>query len=438
MTAMQLHKKITVGVLVLATVASLTACATSAPAASSSNKVPLSMWVPEPNPQPGIFQGAIKRFTAKTGIRVNIDQYPWSTYETKLTTALTGGTGPDVAEIGNTWAAGLQNTGGLTDWTSADFKAIGGKSKFVSSTLGVTGAPGKPPASVPVAAQTWVLLYNKAMLSAAGIAAPPKTWTEMIADAKKLTDPSKGVYGIATAAGGGQQAAQTLVWVMAKQWGGNVVSKSGKATMESAPVVDAVTNFVNWAGSDGIMSPDVATDAGGTKADAALADGTAAMELTQNVSPIITRPGKIGLADVPLEDANATGSRAIMSHVAGENLAIFKTTKQKAESLQLIKFLTSESEQVTINKMLYEIPTTTAAAKNKYFQTPDLKVYSSILQNHAQPSPTGKNAYVVLNAYGAAIVNLEKQAVTTHNVTRAQVLAALQKADATADATGGQ
>jgi multiple sugar transport system substrate-binding protein len=438
MTAMTLRKKIAAGALVLATVASLTACSSGGSGSSSDGKGTLSMWVPEPNPQPGIFQAATKRFTAKTGIKVNIDQYPWSTYETKLTTALTSGTGPDVAEIGNTWAAGLQNTGGLTDWTSADYKAIGGKSQFVSSALGVTGAPGKSAASVPVAAQTWVLLYNKSMLKNAGIAAPPKTWTEMIADAKKLTDPAKGVYGIATAAAGGQQAAQTLVWVMAKQWGGNVVTKDGKATMESAPVVDAVTNFVNWAGSDGIMSPDVATDAGGTKADAALANGTAAMELTQNVSPVITKPGQIGLADVPLEEANATGGRAIMSHVAGENLAIFKNTKLKSEALKLVKFLSSESEQVTINKALYEIPTTTAAAQNPYFQTSDMKTYTSILQDHAQPSPTGKNAYVTLNAYGAAIVNLVKQAVTSHSVTRAQVQAAMVKADATADATGGQ
>ena len=41
----------------------------------------------------------------------------------------------------------------------------------------------------------YALNYNKKLFEAAGIAAPPTTWDEFIADAKKLTDKSKGQQG---------------------------------------------------------------------------------------------------------------------------------------------------------------------------------------------------------------------------------------------------
>ena len=41
----------------------------------------------------------------------------------------------------------------------------------------------------------YALNYNKKLFEAAGIAAPPANWDELIADAKKLSDKSKGQQG---------------------------------------------------------------------------------------------------------------------------------------------------------------------------------------------------------------------------------------------------
>ena len=43
---------------------------------------------------------------------------------------------------------------------------------------------------------TPILYYNKTMFDRAGIKQPPQTWAELLADAKKLTDESKGQWGI--------------------------------------------------------------------------------------------------------------------------------------------------------------------------------------------------------------------------------------------------
>ncbi len=52
--------------------------------------------------------------------------------------------------------------------------------------------------AVPIKQEVYVVFYNKDIFDAAGVAYPkaPWTWDDMIATAEKLTDPSKGVYGL--------------------------------------------------------------------------------------------------------------------------------------------------------------------------------------------------------------------------------------------------
>ena len=64
---------------------------------------------------------------------------------------------------------------------------IGGSSRFLPGSLSATGAPGKPPAAVPLYSTGHGLYYNKAQFAAAGISSPPATWRALVADAKKLT-----------------------------------------------------------------------------------------------------------------------------------------------------------------------------------------------------------------------------------------------------------
>ncbi len=49
---------------------------------------------------------------------------------------------------------------------------------------------------LPSGSGDYALFYNKTDFAAAGIKSPPKTWAQVIADGKKLTDPAKNRYGI--------------------------------------------------------------------------------------------------------------------------------------------------------------------------------------------------------------------------------------------------
>ena len=53
----------------------------------------------------------------------------------------------------------------------------------------------KDPTSVPLYGLAYTLFYNTKLFKQAGISAPPKTWSEFVADAKKLTKPPDQ-YGV--------------------------------------------------------------------------------------------------------------------------------------------------------------------------------------------------------------------------------------------------
>ena len=141
----------------------------------------------------------LAEFTKQTGIKVNLQVLPWTTVLNQITAATVSGKGPDVLNIGNTWSPSLQVTGALVQFTPSVMSQIGGSSRFLAGSLSATGAPGKPPTAVPLYALAYGLYYNKAQFAAAGISGPPSTWSQLIADGKKLT--KNGHWGLAIEGG---------------------------------------------------------------------------------------------------------------------------------------------------------------------------------------------------------------------------------------------
>src|SRR3954462_4620308 len=134
----------------------------------------------------------IEQFKKQTGVNVNFKVIPWPDLFNNITTATTSGKGPDVLNIGNTWSATLQATGAFLPFDDSTLNAIGGKDKFLQTSFAATGAEGKTPTSVPIYGLSYGLFYNKKLFKQAGISSPPKTWTEFVADGKKLTKDTDG------------------------------------------------------------------------------------------------------------------------------------------------------------------------------------------------------------------------------------------------------
>jgi multiple sugar transport system substrate-binding protein len=112
------------------------------------------------------------------GIRVVVQQLPWTAAHEKLLTAFVGGSAPDLAQLGNTWIPEFAAIGALEPLDSrvAASKALAPSAYFEGVWSG--NEFDRAAYGVPWYVDTRVLFYRPDLLAAAGFAEPPRTWSE--------------------------------------------------------------------------------------------------------------------------------------------------------------------------------------------------------------------------------------------------------------------
>jgi multiple sugar transport system substrate-binding protein len=338
-----------------------------------------------------VLSQVVKDFKAQTGITVNFEVISWTDLFNRILTADFSGQNPDLLNIGNTWSATLQATRAFLPFDQTNMNAIGGKDKFLATSLAASGAPGQIPTSVPLYGLSYALFYNKAMFSKAGIKGPPATWSEFIQDAKLLTKPQSGQWGVAIE---GASITENAHWafILSQQQGGSLFNKQNVPTFDTPPNVRAVQFFTDLISKYKVAGPQDAEYSTGTQAPSDFANGKAAMIVFQTgtITALAAdgmKPSEYGIAQVPLPDPMPPGGKAIESHVAGINISIFKNTPHKAAALEFVKFMTSTQEQIKLNKAYTSLPVVKDAYSDPAFQTPQMRTFESILAQHAAPMP---------------------------------------------------
>ncbi|MFE2536589.1 ABC transporter substrate-binding protein [Streptomyces sp. NPDC059371] len=370
----------------------------------------------------------LAKFEKQTGIKVKLEVVPWSDLLNRILTATTSGQGPDVLNIGNTWSASLQATGALLPWDAKNFDKIGGKDRFVDSALGSTGAEGKDPAAVPLYSMAYALYYNKKMFADAGIANPPATWDELVADGKKLS--KNGKWGLGAE---GSNASENIhhAFVFAKQHGADFFTADGKADFTNDGAVAAVKQYVDLMAKDKIIAPGNAEYAQ-NQSVSDFAKGKNAMLLWQSAAANLKSQGMsedaYGIAPVPVQSGTPGTGANVNSMVAGINLAVFKNTKNLDGAAKFVKFLTSDAEQKILNGAYSSIPPVKTAQTDTAFNSPSNAVLKDTLAKSAAALPQVADESQFETAVGTAVKALFADAAAGRAVTTASVKAALEKA----------
>jgi multiple sugar transport system substrate-binding protein len=311
--------------------------------------------------------------------------------------------------------------------------AIGGKDKFVATSLAASGAVGQVPTSVPLHGLSYALFYNKAMFKRAGITGPPATWSAFLQDAKLLTKPQKGQWRVAVE---GASITENAHWalILSQQQGGSLFTQNNVPTFDSTQNVRAVQFFTDLISKYKVAAPQDVEYSTGTQSPADFANGKAAMILFQTgtISALESdgmKPGDFGVAQVPVPDPPPPGGKAIESHVAGINISIFKDTQHKAAALQFVKFMTSTAEQIKLNKLYTSLPVVKDAYSDPAFQT--------ILGQHAAPMPLIPQEGQMETVMGGAIKQLLAAAASGTPLSTSYVQAQLSAANQTMKADLG-
>lgn len=375
-----------------------------------------------------VLQPELDKFKQQTGITVNVEVVPWSDLLNRLLAAATSGKGPDVVNIGNTWSASLQATGAFTQFDDATLQTVGGKDRFVPAALASAGAAGKPPTAVPLYSLAYALYYNKSMFAAAGITSPPTTWEQLVEDGKKLTKGKQ--WGLAVEGANVSENAHHA-FTFSQQYGGEWFDAAGKPTFDTPQNVAAVKRYIDLMATDKIVNPGNAEYAQ-NQSVADFANHKAAMLLWQAVGSSLKAqnmgPDEYGVAPVPFLASPPSGGKHVDSMVAGINIAVFKHTRNRDAALQFVKFMTSDGEQVILNRTYGSLPSVKSVASNAAFAAPEQEALQQVLSSTAAPLPQVPEESQFETLVGTAMKELFADAASGKAITEDQVRQKLSQA----------
>lgn len=299
--------------------------------------VTLTLWSLDRDIQPA--PNLIKDFNAlNNGIKIEYRQIQFDDVVSEAMRAFSTGKAPDIIAIDNPNHAMFAAHNAFLDVTDmvAKSSVIKPENYFPGPLKSVTW-DGKL-YGVPKATNTIALYYNKDMFKAAGLdpEKPPQTWDELVADAKKLTDPSKNVYGITFSAKANEEGTfQFLPW-----------AQMAGASYKNINTDGAVKALTVWKQifDEKLTSPDTLTRSQ-WDSTATFNAGNAAMAISGpwEIDRMLT-DAKFdwGTALLPVPEEGAPRSSAMGDY----NWAIFSSSKHPAEAFKAIEYFASQDKDM--------------------------------------------------------------------------------------------
>lgn len=180
-------------------------------------------------------------FTEATGAELNVDILSYPELLTKVTADFIGNTGGyDLVTMDIVWAGQFEEVGHtveLTPWIERDGAELGLDDIYPIAMQALGQYNGKQIA-YPFAGYANVLAYRTDLYEAAGLV-PPTTMTELIANAKALTDAANNQYGFVANGAKGPAVAQDWMQYNA-QLGGSILDADGMPALNSPENVESL------------------------------------------------------------------------------------------------------------------------------------------------------------------------------------------------------
>ena len=301
-----------IGVVVTLLVA---ACGSTSTAQNPADQTgTLTVWLMNGSAPQSVVDGVNTDFKAKyPNVTVNVQIQQWSDVTTKLDTALTGSSAPDVMELGNTLVAKYAANGLLDDITSQKGSFENSGTWLQSLTDSCTYQ--SKLYCVPYYAGSRAIIYRKDMFDAAGVTVPT-SMDELLSAGQKLMGKygSNPNFSALYFPGKYWYAAAPFVW----DFGGDIATQSGgkwTGAINSSQSQQGLTELKT------IVSQLSRADKTGDelKQDQAFAQGHIAM--------IIANGWEVGVITDPKSGdptlASKLGAFPIPSHVAGQTAPVF-------------------------------------------------------------------------------------------------------------------
>jgi multiple sugar transport system substrate-binding protein len=211
-------------------------------------------------------QPLLDDYQAANNVTIQVEQGPYSDFQSKLITNLTQGTGAyDVVSMDDPWmpqfAGGefIMNLGELMDE-----RGIETDDDFVPELIALGDyPPGSGLRGIPWVGNVQVFAWRTDVLEELGLAAPPATWDDVLAYAQAITETKSadGVYGIGVRGAAGNPAATSFLPVL-RGYGTDLFDENWEPQLETDAAMQAITTHLALAklappGVETVQHPDM-------------------------------------------------------------------------------------------------------------------------------------------------------------------------------------
>jgi len=290
------------------------------------------------------YNGAV----AAKGIKVTTLAVPYDAFADKITAAVPRGKGPDVFIYAQDRLGGWIEAGNTVEPIDF-FLDKPTKDRFIPTTMEAMTYRGTV-YGLPLNYKVITMIYNKKL-----VATPPKTSGELVAVAKKLSDPKAGRFGLAYSYADFYYHAALM-----NGFGGRVFDPGPKPVLNAPENVKSLELLMRWFEKDGILPAEPST----ALITSLFNDGKAAIVFNGPwFLGEIAKSVDYGLAPLPTLDE--AGGKPMRPWMTVEGVYIAAPSKNKDAAYDFVKYVTDlpqakilalEGRQTPSNKSVYDDP----------------------------------------------------------------------------------
>jgi len=289
----------------------------------------------------------LPEFTRRTGIRVDVQQIPWSAAHEKLLTAYVGEATPDLAQMGNTWIPEFDAVGSLEPLEPfLAHSSIHERDYFPG--IWATNVVNGTVYGIPWYVDTRVLFYRTDL-----VPTPPRSWSEWTAAMQRVKAQRPNSYAILLPTNEYEQ-----VEILAMANGATLLNPSGTEGAFDDPKFEEAFRFYVDMFRRG-FAPVLSTTQVANVYQG-FAQGDFAMYITGpwNVGEFRKRlppwmNGKWATAPMPAPRADEYPGASM---AGGSSFVIFRGSKKKDAAWKLIEFLSEPAQQIRFYLLTQDLP----------------------------------------------------------------------------------
>ena len=312
-------------------------------------QVELVVWHAYRAEEKAAFEKVVAAYNAiQTKVKVSTLAVPFDAYADKITAAVPRGKGPDVFIFAQDRLGGWIEAGNTIEPIDfyLDDKITG---RFLPATMEAMTYQGTI-YGLPLNFKVVTMIYNKKL-----VPTPPKTSGELVAVAKKLSDPAAGRFGLAYAYSDFYYHSALM-----NGFGGAAFDANRKPVLNQPANVKSVELMMKWFGQDKILPAEPST----ALITSLFNDGKAAIVFSGPwFLGEISKSVDYGLAPLPTLDE--AGGKPMKPWMTIEGVYVAAPSKHKDEAYDFARYLTDvpagkvlalEGRQTPANKAVYSDP----------------------------------------------------------------------------------